>query len=87
MICSLYERQRKNKTIPMEGSIIMSRKREIRPEEKVDIVHRGQAGEISISAASQKAGVGKETLRRWIAEVEGAAFFCRMSETVYIRRR
>lgn len=55
----------------------MSKAKKIKPEEKVKIVRKWQAGEISISAASEGAGVNRKTIRRRIAryEVEGAAGF------------
>lgn len=55
----------------------MSRKEKLSLEEKMEIVRRWHRGEISISAASSKAGVDRETVRRWIMryEAEGAAGF------------
>ena len=55
----------------------MSKNKKLRPEEKVDIVRRWQAGEISMNAASQSAGVDPATIRRWITryEMEGIAGF------------
>ena len=46
-------------------------------EEKVSIVLRILKYEISIRAASREVGVGRETIRRWMAryEAEGAAGF------------
>lgn len=53
----------------------MSKNKRIKPEEKIAIVRKWQAGKISISAASQGAGVDPKTIRRWIDlyEAEGAA--------------
>ena len=48
----------------------MSKNRKLKAEEKVDIVRRWQAGEMSIHAASQRAGVDRETLCRWITRYE-----------------
>ena len=55
----------------------MSKRAELKPEEKVKIVGRCKKGEISISTASREASVDKKTIRRWIAryEAEGAAGF------------
>lgn len=55
----------------------MSKIKEMGPEEKVRIVRKCQAEEISISAASKETGVGRKTICRWIAryEAEGAAGF------------
>ena len=55
----------------------MSRNKRLGSEEKVNIVRKWKAGEISIRAASQEAGAALETIRRWIAryEAEGAAGF------------
>lgn len=55
----------------------MSRKEGHVAEEKVSIVGRILKSEISIRAASREAGVGRETIRRWMAryEAEGAAGF------------
>ena len=55
----------------------MSRKEGHVVEEKVSIVGRILKSEISIRAASREAGVGRETIRRWMAryEAEGAAGF------------
>ena len=64
----------------------MSKARKIKPEEKVNIVRKWQAGEISVSAASEEAGVDWKTIRSWIAryEAEGAAgFLPRRQNRVY----
>ena len=64
----------------------MSKKRKLKPEEKVDIVRRWQAGEISMKAAGQSAGVDPATIRRWITryETEGiAGFLPRNQNRVY----
>lgn len=55
----------------------MSRKKGHEAEAKVSIVRKILKCEISISAASREAGVGRETIRRWMAryEAEGAAGF------------
>lgn len=55
----------------------MSRKEGDGVEEKVRIVRKILKWEISISAASREIGVGRETIRRWMAryEAEGAAGF------------
>ena len=60
----------------------MSRNKRLGAEEKVNIVRRWKAGEISIRAASQEAGAAQETIRRWIAryEAEGAAGFLPRSQ-------
>ena len=55
----------------------MGRKEGHMDEEKVSIVLRILKYEISIRAASREVGVGRETIRRWMAryEAEGAAGF------------
>ncbi len=60
----------------------MSRNKRLGSEEKVNIVRKWKAGEISIRAASQEAGAALETIRRWIAryEAEGAAGFLPRSQ-------
>lgn len=64
----------------------MSRKEGDGVEEKVRIVRKILKWEISISAASREIGVGRETIRRWMAryEAEGAAgFLSREQNRVY----
>lgn len=55
----------------------MSKNRELKPEEKVEIVRKWQAGEISINAAGRSAGVNPKTIRRWITryKAEGITGF------------
>ena len=55
----------------------MSKAKRIKPEEKVNIVRKCQAGEISIRAAGQETGVDRKTICRWMAryEAEGTAGF------------
>ena len=52
------------------GSITMSKNKDFGTEEKVSIVRKWQAGEISITAASQSVGVDRKTIRRWINRYE-----------------
>ena len=64
----------------------MPRKGRVSLEEKVEIVRRCIAGELSIYAARQLVGVGGTTVRRWIARTKQKArkvFFCRI-EIEYI---
>lgn len=55
----------------------MSKKRELKPEEKVEIVRKCQAGELGIREGGRSVGVAPETIRRWIAQykTEGVAGF------------
>ena len=55
----------------------MSEREKLKPEEKVKIVIKCIAGEVSISGAAAKAGVDQKTLQRWVIqyEAEGAAAF------------
>ena len=55
----------------------MSRKGKHSLAEKVSLVRRCMTGELSVHAAGRLAGVGKTTMRRWIAryETEGAEGF------------
>ena len=65
----------------------MSRKEGHEAEENVSIVRKILKCEISISAASQEVGVGRKTIRRWMAryEAEGAAgFLPREQNRVYL---
>ena len=64
----------------------MSREDGHRAEEKVSVVRRILKDEISISAASREVGVGRETIRRWMARYEaegGAGFLPREQNRVY----
>ena len=55
----------------------MSEREKQKPEEKVKIVKRYLAGEVSMSEAAAEAGVDRKTLQRWVMqyELEGAAAF------------
>ena len=55
----------------------MPQKEKRKPEEKVKIVRKYLAGEVSISGAAAEAGVDQKTLQRWVMqyEAEGAAAF------------
>ena len=55
----------------------MSEREKQKPEEKVKIVIKYIAGEVSISGAATEAGVDRKTLQRWVMqyEAEGAAAF------------
>ena len=55
----------------------MSKRENQKPEEKVKIVIKYIAGEVSISGAATEAGVDRKTLQRWVMqyEAEGAAAF------------
>ena len=55
----------------------MSEREKPKPEEKVKIVRKYLAGEVSISGAAAEAGVDQKTLQRWVMqyEAEGAAAF------------
>ena len=55
----------------------MPQKEKRKPEEKVKIVRKYLAGEVSISGAAAEAGVDYQTLRGWVMqyEAEGAAAF------------
>ncbi len=55
----------------------MPQKGKRKPEEKVKIVRKYLAGEVSLSGAAAEAGVNRETLRGWVMqyEAEGAAAF------------
>lgn len=64
----------------------MPRKEGHEAEEKVSIVRRILNREISISAASREMGVGRETIRRWMARYEAeeaAGFLPREQNRVY----
>ena len=55
----------------------MSERKKQKPEEKVKIVKRYLAGEVSMSEAAAEGGVDRKTLQRWVMqyELEGAAAF------------
>ena len=55
----------------------MPQKEKRKPEEKVKIVRKYLAGEVSISGAAAEAGVDQKTLQRWVMqyEAEGAVAF------------
>ena len=55
----------------------MSEREKQKPEEKVKIVIKYIAGEVSISGAAAEGGVDRKTLQRWVMqyEAEGAAAF------------
>ena len=55
----------------------MSEREKQKPEEKVKIVKRYLAGEVSMSEAAAEGGVDRKTLQRWVMqyELEGAAAF------------
>ena len=55
----------------------MSERKKQKPEEKVKIVIKYIAGEVSISGAAAEGGVDRKTLQRWGMqyELEGAAAF------------
>ena len=55
----------------------MPQKQKLKMEEKVKIVKRYLAGEVSISEAAAEGGVDRKTLQRWVMqyEAEGAAAF------------
>ena len=55
----------------------MPQKQKLKMEEKVKIVKRYLAGEVSMSEAAAEAGVDQKTLQRWVMqyEAEGAAAF------------
>ena len=55
----------------------MSEREKQKPEEKVKIVIKYIAGEVSINGAATEAGVDRKTLQRWVMqyEAEGAAAF------------
>ena len=55
----------------------MSEREKLKPEEKVKIVIKYIAGEVSISEAATECGVDQKTLQRWVMqyEAEGAAAF------------
>ena len=55
----------------------MSERKKQKPEEKVKIVIKYIAGEVSISGAAAEGGVDRKTLQRWVMqyELEGAAAF------------
>ena len=55
----------------------MSEREKQKPEEKVKIVKRYLAGEVSMSEAAAEGGVDRTTLQRWVMqyELEGAAAF------------
>ena len=55
----------------------MSERKKPKPEEKVKIVKRYLAGEVSMSEAVTEAGVNWKTLQKWVMqyEAEGAAAF------------
>lgn len=55
----------------------MSERKKQKPEEKVKIVKRYLAGEVSMSEAVTEAGVNWKTLQKWVMqyEAEGAAAF------------
>ena len=57
----------------------MSQKSKLSPEEKVKIVRRYLAGEISISGTAEEFGVGRTSIKEWIVQykAEGIAAFCR----------
>ena len=58
----------------------MPYKQKLRPEEKVKIVRRYLAGEISISGAAEEFSVGRTSIKEWIVQykAEGIAAFCRI---------
>ena len=60
-----------------EGSIVMSKNRKIKPEEKIRIVQECIDGKISQAQAAEEAGVKKESVRTWIAKYhsEGSLAF------------
>ena len=55
----------------------MPHKQKLRPEEKVKIVRRYLAGEVSISGAAEEFGVGHTSVQEWIVQykAEGIAAF------------
>ena len=55
----------------------MPQKQKLKPEEKVKIVIKYIAGEVSINGAATEAGADRKTLQRWVMqyEAEGAAAF------------
>ena len=55
----------------------MSERKKQKPEEKVKIVIKYIAGEVSMSEAATEGGVDWKTLQRWVMqyEAEGAAAF------------
>ena len=55
----------------------MSERKKQKPEEKVKIVKRYLAGEVSMSEAAAEGGVDRKALQRWVMqyEAEGAAAF------------
>ncbi len=55
----------------------MSERKKPKPEEKVKIVKRYLAGEVSMSEAAAEGGVDRKALQRWVMqyEAEGAAAF------------
>ena len=55
----------------------MSEREKQKPEEKVKIVIKYIAGEVSMSEAATEAGVDRKTLQRWVMQykAEGAATF------------
>ena len=44
----------------------MSERKKQKPEEKVEIVIKYIAGEVSISRAAAEGGVDRKTLQRWV---------------------
>ena len=64
-------------TVNHEGSIVMSKNRKIKPEEKIRIVQECIDGKISQAQAAEEAGVNKESVRTWMAKyhAEGSLAF------------
>ena len=66
----------------------MSEREKQKPEEKVKIVIKYIAGEVSISGAATEAGVDRKTLQRWVMqyEAEGERPSCRAGGSTYTVR-
>ena len=66
----------------------MPHKQKLRAEEKVKIVRRYLAGEVSISGAAAEAGIDGKTIQRWAMQYEAegmAAFLPNRRNRVYSR--
>ena len=74
LICSLYWRQRKRRTVNKGGSIAMYRQGKVAYEEKLRLVQKCISGELGVCEAGRIAGVEHSEVRRWIKlyESEGA---------------
>ena len=61
---------KKKNTVNHGGSILMPYKQKLRPEEKVKIVRKYLAGEVSIRGAAAEVGVDGRTIQQWAMQYE-----------------